>query len=366
MGESANEHLLGERSASEAAAGAGAAASQELAALQAGLASLQADVMPGAPMTDSPPGGEQRQLVEPSPPRGALPALRAVGGVRMKGSKKALASMLAAQGHAATAPRPIDEDLAEVLQDQLRGAEERLMEAAAQVEDKVQVIQTVSGGAETDDVKIQDWDDGEFLGGDSQVDDSLLTAPRALPTPPSRYSPPQTPPTEFVAANPHQIEESRTILDSRERFRKYDSDRDGELDAHEVARMFRDMELQVDEHTMYALIDRFDTDRSGTIDYAEFGKLCLYLNVGTEESWSEKRKLGAETSRVETAIPRYLEYIGDNHPQVASMCEYCAGLMHRQGRITESQAMAQQAKEIRQQAEPPEEHVLVRRFADDD
>ena len=38
----------------------------------------------------------------------------------------------------------------------------------------------------------------------------------------------------------------------------------------------------------------------------------------------------------------------------------------RQGRITESQAMAAQAKEIRQQAEPPEEHVLVRRFADDD
>ena len=28
--------------------------------------------------------------------------------------------------------------------------------------------------------------------------------------------------------------------------------------------------------------------------------------------------------------------------------------------------LAQQAKEIRQQAEPPEEHVLVRRFADDD
>ena len=36
-----------------------------------------------------------------------LPALRAVGGVRMKGSKKALASMLAAQGHAATAPRSV-------------------------------------------------------------------------------------------------------------------------------------------------------------------------------------------------------------------------------------------------------------------
>ena len=80
--------------------------------------------------------------------------------------------------------------------------------------------------------------------------------------------------------------------------------------------MFRDMEMDVDERTMDLVLRKFDADSSGTIDYDEFCKLCLFLNVGTQESAEEKQKLHAETARVEQSIPRYLKYVGNNHLQV--------------------------------------------------
>ena len=293
-----------------------------------------------------------------------LPALRSVGAAQtrgMKGTTKKLAAMLAAQGSVAPPTTAADEGLAEVLQDQLKMAEARLMRTASQLASAItELPATVS--PELDDVVIRDWDDGEQLGGDAQLEEGLSPLrsatkqpyTRVLPQPPmgSRMlalqgSPPDSPPSELQPVNIHQIAEDRTIMDSRDRFAKYDMDGDAELQPNEVQRMFRDMELQVDEDIMFRLIDRFDRDRSGTIDYDEWSKLCLFLNVGTQETNMEKQALCSETSRVEHAIPNYLDYIGDNHPQVASMSEYCARLMKCQGRITEAAAMAKQAYEIR-------------------
>jgi tetratricopeptide (TPR) repeat protein len=287
------------------------------------------------------------------PVRGALPALRGVGQAKMKGNAKRLAAMLAAQGSIDPAPSVVDDGLAEVLQDQLKMAETRLMRTASQLENSVDTLKSATS-PELDDVVIRDWDDGEFLGGDPQPE----SPPRPKATPLSERpvnsrvlalhgSPPDSPPADFHPVNIHQISEERTIRDSRDRFAKYDKDGDGQLSPTEVQRMFRDMELQVDEATMFQLINLFDSDCNGQIDYGEWSKLCVCLNVGTYETALEKQKLAAETDRVEDAIPHYLSYIGDNHPQVASMCEYCARLMKRQGRITEAAAMAKQAREIR-------------------
>ena len=134
------------------------------------------------------------------------------------------------------------------------------------------------------------------------------------------------------------------------------------------------MEMEIDEYTMEVLFTRFDEDRSGTIDYAEFSKLCLYLGVGTQETADEKRKLVAECDRVEASIPRYLGYLGGNHIQVAEMCEYCSGLMHRLGRLTDSLKMTEQAQRIRRSkfaastAEPGQAHQVAptHKFVDDD
>jgi hypothetical protein len=294
------------------------------------------------------------EIGQPRPVCGALPALRGVGQAKMKGNAKKLAAMLAAQGGIQPEPSIVDDNLAEVLKDQLKMAETRLMRTASQLENSVETLKTATS-PELDDVVIRDWDDGERLGGDPQPESpprpkaaGLVSQPlansRALTL---QGSPPDSPPTDSHPVNIHQISEERTIRDSRDRFAKYDKDGDGQLSPTEVQRMFRDMELQVDEPTMFQLISRFDDDCNGKIDYDEWSKLCICLNVGTYETAVEKHKLAAETSRVENAIPRYLAYIGDNHPQVASMCEYCARLMTRQGRITDAAAMVKQAREIR-------------------
>jgi hypothetical protein len=350
----------------------------------------------GAPvdMTTAPgmlPEPEREVKTQPAPVRGQLPALRGVGRAKMKGNTKKLAAMLAAQGSISPAPAVVDDSLAEVLQDQLKMAEARLMRTASQMEETVDALKTATS-PELDDVVIRDWDDGEFLGGDPQPEESPPPArtTRSLPDPPVdsrvlavRGSPPDSPPTELAPVNIHQISDDRTILDSRDRFAKYDVDGDGQLTPFEVQRMFRDMELLVDETTMFVLIERFDRDSNGSIDYDEWSKLCQFLNVGTQESAMEKQKLASETNRVEHAIPNYLEYIGDNHPQVANMCEYCARLMKRQGRITEAASMAKQAYEIRQRPYRTTSHghgqghggadghghvgeVLQRKFVDDD
>eukprot|EP01048_Picozoa_sp_COSAG05_P002993 COSAG05_NODE_132_length_17128_cov_54.447355_2_plen_318_part_00 len=314
----------------------------------------------------------------------ALPPLRT------SGSKHGhLAALLAAQ------PRTRDprDGVEKVLREQIALASQ----SANRRVERITRVEAILPARQTDDVHLSDWGDGEQLGGDPvpfdedddcverisfdpqshllQLDAGLSALAATAPKPllPFSQSPPDTRPEnpcEVRAANPHAIDDSRTISDSRARFIKYDKDKDGELSKREVAKLFRDMEMEIDEHTMEVVLGEFDADNSGTIDYREFCKLCLYLNVGTQESAEAKRKLQAETARVEQSIPQYLKYLGHNHMQVAEMCEYCAALMHRQGRLTASLEMAEQAQKIRRQIKAECGAVLptttARKFVDDD
>jgi len=318
----------------------------------------------------------------------ALPPLRQ----RPSVSAGALQALTLAQGR--SRPR---QDIGEVLKAQI-------VRASTSALTRVESLLPVA--TRSDEIHISDWGDGEALGGDPVPDDEdgptnsfdpnshlmfleagldalsvvepLRTAKHLLRDQTSglaaNASPPDTrphDPEEPRPANLHTIDDDRTIKDSRDRFNKYDRDRDGDLNFQEVAKLFRDMEMDVDERTMDLVLRKFDADSSGTIDYDEFCKLCLFLNVGTQESAEEKQKLHAETARVEQSIPRYLKYVGNNHLQVAEMCEYCAGLMHRQGRLTASREMSEQAQLIRRTVAQQSGNALAntiarRKFADDD
>ena len=191
----------------------------------------------------------------------ALPPLRT------SGSKHGhLAALLAAQ------PRTRDprDGVEKVLREQIALASQ----SANRRVERITRVEAILPARQTDDVHLSDWGDGEQLGGDPvpfdedddcverisfdpqshllQLDAGLSALAATAPKPllPFSQSPPDTRPEnpcEVRAANPHAIDDSRTISDSRARFIKYDKDKDGELSKREVAKLFRDMEMEIDE-----------------------------------------------------------------------------------------------------------------------
>lgn len=147
-------------------------------------------------------------------------------------------------------------------------------------------------------------------------------------------------------SNPLAIDQSRTISDSRARFRRYDVNANGELAVDEIRTMFRHMDLPFDELAFMNIVEQFDIDDSSTLNYEEFCQLCSYLCIGTEEHAEEKKQLETEIDRLEAALPNYQDLLGV-HPHVASLMEHCASLVMRQGRVDEADKMVHQASIIR-------------------
>ena len=87
-------------------------------------------------------------------------------------------------------------------------------------------------------------------------------------------------------------------------FQKFDADRSGTIDPKELTKMLREMGIDADASAATTVISAFDSDKSGGLGVAEFRKLVTEIRAATSGKRDEKAPMPARLKAIRSRCPR--------------------------------------------------------------
>ena len=87
-------------------------------------------------------------------------------------------------------------------------------------------------------------------------------------------------------------------------FQKFDADRSGTIDPKELTKMLREMGIDADASAATTVISAFDSDKSGGLGVAEFRKLVTEIRAATSGKRDEKAPMPAWLKAISKPVPK--------------------------------------------------------------